>query len=136
VNQNNELVTASGQKISGPGGNAISIPTSAKEVKITEQGEVTADGNTVGRIGVFEFGNLQDLKPEGNGLYSSASPGIPAINTKMIQGALEGSNVNAIQETTRMIEILRTYQSTMRMIQNEQERQVSAVRTLAKVNGQ
>jgi flagellar basal-body rod protein FlgF len=54
----------------------------------------------------------------------------------MIQGALEGSNVNAIQETTRMIEILRTYQSTMRMIQNEQERQVSAVRTLAKVNGQ
>lgn len=134
VNQNNELVTASGQKISGPGGNAIAIPTSAKEVKITEQGEVTADGNAVGRIGVFEFENLQDLKPEGNGLYSSVSPGIPAINTKVMQGALEGSNVNAIQETTRMIEILRTYQSTMRMIQNEQERQVSAVRTLAKIN--
>ncbi|HAJ90307.1 MAG TPA: flagellar basal-body rod protein FlgF [Rhodospirillaceae bacterium] len=135
VNNNNELVTSSGYKVSGPGGDAIAIPTSAREVKITDQGEVTADGNTVGRIGVFEFDNLQELRPEGNGLYSAKTPGRPATETKMIQGSLEGSNVNAIQETTRMIEILRTYQSTMRMIQNEQERQVSAITTLAKING-
>lgn len=135
VNNNNELVTSSGYKVSGPGGDAIAIPTSAREVKITDQGEVTADGNTVGRIGVFEFDNLQELRPEGNGLYSAKTPGRPATETRMIQGSLEGSNVNAIQETTRMIEILRTYQSTMRMIQNEQERQVSAITTLAKING-
>lgn len=136
VNNNNELVTSSGYKVSGPGGNVIAIPTSAKEVKITDQGEVTADGNTVGRIGVFEFDNLQELKPEGNGLYSAKTPGRPATETKMVQGSLEGSNVNAIRETTRMIEILRNYQSTMRMIQNEQERQVNAIQTLAKTNGQ
>lgn len=135
VNNNNELVTSSGFKVSGPGGNVIAIPTGSKQVKMTDQGEVTADGNTVGRIGVFEFDNLQELRPEGNGLYSAKTPGRPATETKMIQGALEGSNVNAIQETTRMIEILRTYQSTMRMIQNEQERQVSAITTLAKING-
>ncbi len=135
VNNNNELVTSSGFKVSGPGGDAIAIPTSAKQVSITDEGEVTADGNTVGRIGVFEFDNLQELKPEGNGLYSSKTPGRPATETKMVQGSLEGSNVNAIQETTRMIEILRTYQSTMNMIKNEQDRQVSAITTLAKVNG-
>ncbi len=135
VNNNNELVTASGQKVSGLGGTAIAIPTSAKEVKITDEGEVTADGNTVGRIGVYEFANLQDLKPEGNGLYSASSAGVPAINTKVMQGALEGSNVNAIQETTRMINILRTYQSTVRMVQNEQDRQVAAIQKLAKTTG-
>lgn len=135
VNNNNELVTSSGYKVSGPGGDAIAIPTGAKQVNITDAGEVTADGNTVGRIGIFEFDNLQELKPEGNGLYSAKTPGRPAIETKMVQGALEGSNVNAIQETTRMIEILRTYQSTMNMIKTEQERQVSAITTLAKING-
>lgn len=135
VNNNNELVTSSGFKVSGPGGDVIAIPASAKEVKITSQGEVTADGNAVGRIGVFEFDNLQDLRPEGNNLYSAPAPGRPATETVMIQGSLEGSNVNAIQETTRMIEILRTYQSTMRMIQNEQERQENAITTLAKING-
>lgn len=135
VNNSNELVTSSGYKVAGPGGDAIAIPTGAKEVKITGEGEVTADGNTVGRIGVFEFDNLQELRPEGNGLYSAKTPGRPATETNMVQGALEGSNVNAIQETTRMIEILRTYQSTMNMIKNEQDRQVSAITTLAKVNG-
>lgn len=135
VNTRNELVTPSGYKVSGPGGDAIALPTGAKQVTITDAGEVTADGNTVGRIGVFEFDNLQELRPEGNGLYSAKTPGRPATETKMVQGSLEGSNVNSIQETTRMIEILRTYQSTMRMIQNEQERQVSAITTLSKVNG-
>jgi flagellar basal-body rod protein FlgF len=135
VNNNNELVTSSGFKVAGPGGDGISIPTGATEVKITDEGEVAADGNIVGRIGVFEFDNLQDLKPEGNNLYSAPVAGRPAIETKMIQGSLEGSNVNAIQETTRMIEILRSYQSTMRMVQNEQERQVSAIQKLAKTSG-
>lgn len=135
VNSSNELVTASGYKVAGPGGDGIAIPASAKQVTITDQGEVTADGNTVGRIGVFEFDNLQELKPQGNGLYSAATPGRPATETTITQGALEGSNVNAIQETTRMIEILRTYQSTMNMVKNEQERQVSAITTLAKING-
>ena len=53
VNNNSELVTSSGYKVTGPGGDAIAIPAGSREVKITEQGEVTADGNTVGRIGVF-----------------------------------------------------------------------------------
>ena len=131
VNNNNELVTASGFKVSGPGGSGISIPAGSKEVVITDQGEVTADGNVTGRIGVVEFDNVQDLQPEGNGLYSAKSPGHPATETLMKQGSLEGSNVNAIQETTRMIDILRTYQMTMRMIQNEQERQVAAIQKLA-----
>ena len=135
VNNNSELVTSSGYKVTGPGGDAIAIPAGSREVKITEQGEVTADGNTVGRIGVFEFDNLQELKPAGNNLYSAPNPGRPATETKMVQGSLEGSNVNAIQETTRMIEILRTYQSTMRMLQNEQERQTTAITALAKING-
>ena len=135
VNNNSELVTSSGYKVTGPGGDAIAIPAGSKEVKITEQGEVTADGNTVGRIGVFEFDNLQELKPAGNNLYSAPNPGRPATETKMVQGSLEGSNVNAIQETTRMIEILRTYQSTMRMLQNEQERQTTAITALARING-
>lgn len=135
VNNNNELVTSSGFKVSGPGGDAIAIPASAKEVKITAAGDVTADGNTVGRLGLFEFDNLQDLKPEGNGLYSAKDGGRPATETAVVQGSLEGSNVNAIQETTRMIEILRSYQSTMRMIENEQERQVNGIQTLAKING-
>lgn len=132
VNNNNELVNSAGFRVSGPGGNAIGIPAGAQEVVITDQGEVSADGNIVGRIGVVEFENVQDLKPQGNGLYSSETPGRPATETIVKQGSLEGSNVNAIQETTRMITILRSYQSTMKMMQDEHDRQISALQKLAK----
>lgn len=135
VNNLNQLITSSGFLLQGAGGGAITIPEGAKDVTITDSGEVAVDGNAVGRIGITEFENLQALRPEGNGLYSTKEGGRPAIETKVIQASLEGSNVNAIQETTRMIEILRSYQSTMRMIQNEQERQVGGIQKLAKVNG-
>ncbi len=131
VNANNELVTADGYTVSGPGGNAIGIPTDAKEISITDSGELTADGNVIGRISVVEFDNIQDLTPEGDGLYSSKSAGRPATETTVRQGYLEGSNVNSVQEMTRMIDILRTYQSTMNMMKNEHERQVNAIQKLS-----
>lgn len=134
LNSNGQIATSAGFLVSGPGGNPVSIPAGTEEVVITESGEVTADGNVVGRIGVVEFDNLQDLKPQGNGLYSSGAAGRPATETKVKQGALEGSNVNPVQEMTRMIEILRTYQSTMRMINNEHERQVNAIQKLGSRN--
>lgn len=134
TNSRNELVTSSGMTVAGSGGSAISIPSNAKEVVITDSGDVTADGSVVGKISVVEFTNLQELKPEGNGLYSSKTPGTPAIETAVKQGYLEGSNVNSVQEITRMIDILRTYQSTMRMINNEHERQVNAIQKLTQTN--
>ncbi len=132
TNAQNQLVTASGMVVAGNGG-AITIPTTAQSIKITESGEVTADGNSVGQITMMEFDNLQAMKPEGNGLYSS-SAGRPATETKMKQGMLEGSNVVPVMEMTRMIEILRDYQSTMKMISSEDERQRGAIQKLANAN--
>lgn len=133
VNANGQLVTATGFVVDG-GGNAIAIPADAQEVVITDAGEVTADGNLVGRMNIVEFDNIQSLQPEGNGLYSTTEAARPAIETTVKQGFLEGSNVNPVQEMSRMIEILRTYQSTMNMLKNEHERQIGAIQKLAKSN--
>lgn len=133
TNAQNQLVTSAGYLVAGNGG-AITIPADARDVKITNDGDVVADGNTVGRITVMEFDNLQQLKPEGNGLYSS-SAGRPATETTMRQGMVEGSNVSPVMEMTRMIEILRDFQSTQKMINNEDERQRSAIQKLANVSG-
>ena len=132
TNVENQLVTASGMVVAGNGG-AITIPPTARDVKITEAGEVSADGNVVGQITIMEFENLQAMKPEGNGLYS-AEGGQPAVDTKMKQGMLEGSNVVPVLEMTRMIEILRDYQSTMKMVSSEDERQRGAIQKLANAN--
>ncbi len=128
VDNTGQLVTSAGYTV----GN-VTIPAGTQEVKITEAGEVSADGNIVGTIPMFEFDNLQMLKPQGNGLYASENAR-PATETRMQQGMVEGSNVNAIMETTRMIEILRDYQSTLKMINTEDERQRSAIQKLAQTS--
>lgn len=129
------LVTSSGMQVAGAGGSPITIPPNTTEVKITEDGAVYADGSAVGSIGMFEFANLQNLQPEGNGLYSAKTAGTPAVDTTMKQGMIEGSNVNSVMEMTRMIEISRDYQQMMTMMKGEGERQIGAIQRLAKTSG-
>lgn len=130
------LITSTGLQVGGTGGTPIIVPEGTKEVKILEDGSVNADGNVVGQIGVTEFANLQDLEPEGNGLYSSKTQGSPATETTMKQGMIEGSNVNSVVEMTRMIEISRNYEQTMTMLKNESDRETGAIQRLGKINGQ
>lgn len=134
INNIGEIVTANGYAVASAGGAAIAVPQGTREVKITATGDVIADGNTVGTLQVVEFENLQDLRPEGNGLYSNqGNAPTPAVQTEVRQGMIEGSNVNGVVEMTRMIEVSRDYQSTMRMVNNEDERQRNAVQRIFQV---
>ena len=135
VNNIGQLVNSVGFPVAGNGGAAIIIPAGTKDVKILPTGDVIADNNPIGQIAMVEFDNLQALKPQGNGLYKAENiqPN-PAANTRMIQGSIEGSNVNSVLEMTRMIEISRDYQSTMRMVMGEDERQRGAIQKLLQTN--
>ncbi len=133
IDRSGMLVTSNGYQV---GNVPILIPEDTQEVKILEDGSVTADGNNVGQITMTEFANVQDLQPEGNGLYSSKSQGTAAIETGMKQGMVEGSNVNSITEMSRMIEISRAYEQTMTMLKNESDRELGAVQRLSKMSGQ
>ena len=83
---------------------------------------------------IVEFDNYQELSPAGNGLYVTPEAGRPAEGTAVIQGKLEGSNVQAVVEMTRMIEILREYQAVQNMMQSEHERLRSATQKLARTD--
>jgi flagellar basal-body rod protein FlgF len=135
IDQTGTLVTANGLTVAGAGGTPILVPEGTEAVTITPQGDVIADGNTVGSLSITEFANVQDLQPEGNGLYSTTQTGTPATSTIVHQGMIEGSNVNTVSEMSRMIEISRQYEQTMNMLKNESDRQTNALQRLAKVNG-
>lgn len=135
VNSSGEIVTAAGFTVASRGGAAIVIPPDAKQVHITEEGTVFADDRAVGSIKVDEFENLQALKPQGNGLYKADAEGLPATETRVKQGSVEGSNVNAVSEMSRMIEVMRDYQSVMNIMKEQGDRQSGSIQALAKTNG-
>ena len=130
LNQFGEVVTSRGYKVADQGGGTISIPPDAKYITIDQKGVVSTDAGPVGSIMMAEFKDYQKLDPAGNGLYRTDEQPNPAAETTMIQGKIEGSNVEAVVEMTRMIDVSREYQAVQRIMQSEHDRQRSAIQKI------
>jgi flagellar basal-body rod protein FlgF len=130
LNANGELVTAQGMRVADQGGGTITIPTEARNISIAEDGTVSTEEGEVGKLMLAEFTDYQKLNPAGNGLYKTDEQPLPASETKMKQGMVEGSNVQAVVEMTRMIDVTREYQAMQRMVETEHERQQKAIQRI------
>jgi flagellar basal-body rod protein FlgF len=72
------------------------------------------------------------MRAAGNGTYATDQTPLPATETKVTQGALEGSNIQPIVEVTRMLQASRDYQSLQSMIDAEHARQRDSIQRLIK----
>ncbi len=123
---------ARGMAVASADGGDLIIPSGAQEIRIDQKGVITTENGAIGQMMIAEFDNYQKLDPVGNGLYKTKEAAIPAEKTKVMQGRLEGSNVQAVVEMTRMIDVLREYQAVQNMMQSEHERLRSSAQRLAK----
>ncbi len=119
-------MTASGYQVQPP----ITIPDNALSVTVGADGTVSVStpGNpsptTIGQIQLTDFINPAGLEPRGeNLLLESASSGPPSVGTpglnglgNIVQGSLETSNVNVVEELVNMIETQRAYEMNARAI--------------------
>ena len=135
VDTRGNLTTLDGLAILGQGDRPINLPRTGGLLTVSAEGSVSVDGTPVGRLQLVEFDNRQALQAEGNSLFSSPSGNdpVPAKATKVVQSALEASNVQSIAEMTRMIEVSRSYQSIQSIISAQNELERSAIQTLGKV---
>ena len=132
INVLGELITGRGDKVLGEGGGPIIIPEDSQDVRIAEDGSVATEDGQVGKLMIVEFENLQELEARGDGLYQTEQQGLPALNTRAIQGMVEGSNVKPVLEMTRMIDVHRAYQQTQRLLQSEHDRQRTMIQRLSR----
>ncbi|MCA8906826.1 MAG: flagellar basal-body rod protein FlgF [Rhodospirillaceae bacterium] len=128
-----QLVNTSGLPLLTADGGTITIPAGTERITITEDGTVSADNAQVGRIDIVEFDEPHRLEPLGASLFVTNEAPRPAEATTVMQGAIESSNVEPIVEMTQMIAIARAYETTQQILQNEHERQQSAIRRLGQM---
>jgi flagellar basal-body rod protein FlgG len=126
VDAQGQLVTASGYQLQPP----ISIPDSAVSVTVGADGTVTVANAgepqpvVVGQLQLVDFINSGGLEPRGQNLLAeSAASGPPQVGTPglnglggLVQGSLETSNVNVVEELVAMIETQRAYEMNTRAI--------------------
>ena len=116
LNENKELVTSEGYFIQGFKGK---IQLASDNVVINEFGEIMQDGEIVDKLKVVNFSNKGDLRKVGSALYDfSETPAgqISGFEGKIVQGTIEQSNVNAINEMIKMISVQRDYENGQKLI--------------------
>lgn len=135
LNAEGSLVDQNGNIVTGEGGTEIQFSSEVKDITIGSDGTITSDTQVLGKLAIVSFPDRQQqLTPFGDGYYQAANgvAGTPPERVRVIQGAIEGSNVQAVREMTDMMQITRSYQSVQRILDNEHERIRNAVRTIAR----
>ena len=135
LNADGQIVNQLGHPVLSATGQPIIIPPDATDIAIAPDGVVSADTTAVGRIGVVNFDNPRAMRREANNIYATEEAPAPVEGARVLQGMLEESNVNAIQEMTNMIEVHRAYASNQRALQDEHERMRRAIRTIVGTSG-
>ena len=85
--------------------------------------ETVADHQRVGSIPLYLFADTRVLKRGNDGVFIAPASVAPTQDPKpeMLQGFLEGSNVNVMQETARMISNKRAFESAQKVLTSYDE---------------
>ena len=132
VNAEGVLTDLQGRPVVGDGG-PLTIPANA-EVEVASDGTVSAK---VGRERPQPLGRLKLVTPEAalqrgtDGLFRAAEGDLAADPAARLQsGALEGSNVNAVESMVAMIAAARQFEQQMKALQTAEQKEQSATKLL------
>ena len=141
INAQGQLVTNAGDQVLGDNG-PILFGQSDRDIVINPDGTIrvreglnpTDSGR--GRLRLVTFANPQRLLKDGSSAFAAPNgmlPQPPAVGVRVVQGAVEKSNVRSVVEMTRMIELTRAYSEIAGILQQQGELRRNAIDRLAEV---
>ena len=125
------LRNADGHPVLDEGGAPIAVPLDAGPIAVAPDGTVSTRLGPLGRLSVV-VPDGEEAPQRAAGTLLSAERTRPAEEARILQGALEGSNVDPVLEVARMIEVQRAYEAGAAFLDRESERRREAIRTLTR----
>ncbi|HVY52682.1 MAG TPA: flagellar basal-body rod protein FlgF [Devosia sp.] len=122
------LVDLNGNPVLGESG-PIQFDAADTDVMIAANGAISTSQGSKGRLAIVEFADPQALQREGSNYYSGPT-GSPATGTRVVQGAIERSNVSGVAAMTEMIRVERAYQMLASVMQRQDDLRNTAVAKL------
>lgn len=120
-------------RVLGEGGTPISLDASGGDPKVSSDGTIRQNGQTVGKLGLLKANNPRELRKVGENLFESSAEEMVAAAGKFRTGSLEGSNFDVMRGLALMIEASRAYQMNATLIQMQDQLTQQAVTTLGRV---
>ena len=132
LSQEGTLINPEGLPVLGEGNAPIVFQPNDVDISVTSDGTISAGDQVRGQIKIVEFENPYKMKKAEGNLYKSDQQPDDATKSSVIQGMIEGSNVQPILEITEMMNAMRSYQHAGKMIESEHERQRRAIDRLTR----
>jgi len=131
LNKENLLRNPEGFPVLGRNGQ---IKVEGQTILVEKDGSIKVDGKDQDQITPVTFPNLDLLKKEGHSLFrwDGQENEIDVVDSQVIQGALESSNVNVAGEMMELIDSQRSYEACMKVIQSHDELNAKAINELGK----
>ncbi len=127
-----EIVAPDGARLLDAGGAAIAVPPGSGEPVIARDGTVSVGGTPFAQIGIYLPADTASLRHEGGTRFAFDGQAGPAEGAQVVQGFVEASNVEAVREITRMIEVQRAYEAGQGFLDREDSRIRAVIETLGR----
>ena len=136
LNSDGAISTIDGFPILSENGTPFFIAPEETQLIITETGEVMTENGSLGRIKMATFADNQLLSKVGDTMFAMKEGNTAEFNTgnyKLVQGSIEKSNVNGVNEMTKLIKVQRAYEYVQQMIDTEHERLSNTIQAYAQL---
>lgn len=127
INDKGVVVNILGDPLLSEGGSAITVPVNAKNISIAQDGTVAADGTQIDKIGLKDFSDKNTLNYIGQGYFKTDERGTAVLDPRLMQGFIEGSNRNAVNEVLNLVEIARYFENAQKLLDEDAKRQSKAI---------
>ncbi|EKE75451.1 flagellar basal-body rod protein FlgF [Gallaecimonas xiamenensis] len=128
------LETAKGELVLGEGDAPIAVPLPYAKLEIAGDGTISvlpqgAPANAIEQVNRIKLVNpeFSDLVKGEDGLFrqKDGTNALAEANVRLLQGALEGSNVNPVEEMTALIDLQRQFELQLKMMKTAEDMDAS-----------
>lgn len=121
--------TATGLQVRSADGGPLQIPPEATQIAIGDDGAISTELGPVGNLALATFAP-GTIRHEGGSLF--VATGAPSADPppRVLQGSLEGANVNVVRGVVDLVKVSRTYEALLRFIQGYHDIESRAAREL------
>ena len=134
ISEAGDLQTLNGNAVLDAGGAPIALDPSAGAPVISADGMINQNGRQVGAIGLFAIDSDAKLtRAENSGVIPDkpATPILDSTQNGLVQGTVEGSNVDPIREMTKLIAVTRTFDGVNAEVAQTETSLQDAIKSLA-----
>lgn len=133
MTETGDLVTLRGYPVLDAGGAPIQLSSQASEIKVGADGSIQQDGTQIAALGFYEANFSNGFSRYDNSAVmpnSAPEPVVDRFDVGVMQGYVEESNVNPVQEMSQLIMVSRAFENITALMRDSETSMSEAIKTL------